>query len=350
MTGPILVWGAGAIGGTIGAALARAGEDIVFVDSAGDHVDAINRGGLHITGPLDEHRVAVRALRPGEVTGLFGRIVLAVKAHHTPDALDALAPHLAPDGVVVSAQNGLNETLIAERVGRGRTLGCFVNFGADYLEPGRILYGGRGAVVVGELDGQMSRRLAEWHRLLGLFDAQAIATPNIWGFLWAKQIYGALLFGTALSDDSIADVLADPATRPVLTRLAREVAAAAEAEGVTTQGFDGFDPTAFRLDAPPEAAARSFDDMVAHNRRSVKTHSGIWRDLAVRKRKTEVDAQLGVAIAIGRRHGLPMPVAETVVRMVHEIEDGRRAHSPAALTDLDRATGQARVTARDLRP
>ncbi|MCV4784814.1 ketopantoate reductase family protein, partial [Escherichia coli] len=82
-----------------------------------------------------------------------------VKAHHTKEAVAQLERHLGAHGFVVSAQNGLNELEIAEAVGRERTVGCFVNFGADYLRPGLVHYGGRGAVVVGELDGEITPRL-----------------------------------------------------------------------------------------------------------------------------------------------------------------------------------------------
>ena len=76
-----------------------------------------------------------------------------MKAHDTEAAIDALAPFVADDGYVVSLQNGLNEQVIAERIGEQRTIGAFVNFGADYLSPGVVHYAGHGAVVVGELDG-----------------------------------------------------------------------------------------------------------------------------------------------------------------------------------------------------
>ena len=330
---PILIWGAGAIGGALGAAFVRAGEAVVFVDTAADHVAAISAEGLEITGPLTPGRVRAAAFAPGDLRGSFRRCILAVKAHHTADAVAALAPHVAEDGFVVSAQNGLNEAVIAERIGWSRTVGCFVNFGADYLAPGIVLYGGRGAVVLGEIDGADTERLRDLHALFGHFDDRAIATPNIWGYLWAKLIYGAMLFATALTDDSIADVLAMPEHRPMLTRLAREVVAVSRAEGVRLEAFDGFDPLAFEPEAPSERMARSFDDMVAHNRRSLKSHSGIWRDLAVRKRRTEVDAQLGPVVDIGVRRGVPTPVTAAIVDRIHDIEEGRR---PLALANLDR--------------
>ena len=333
-TDPILIWGAGAIGGALGAAFLRAGETVVFVDSAADHVSAIAHDGLEITGPVAPGRVRARAFTPEALEGRFRRCILAVKAHHTGAAIEALAPHVADDGFVVSAQNGLNEHVIAERIGAHRTIGCFVNFGADYLAPGSVLYGGRGAVVLGELDGADTPRLGELHALFRTFDAAAVATPNIWGYLWAKLIYGAMLFATALTDDSIADVLAMAEHRPMLTRLAHEVVAVSRAERVRLEGFDGFDPLAFAPEASAERTTRSFDDMVAHNRRSLKSHSGIWRDLAVRKRRTEVDAQLGPIVAIGARHGVPTPITAAIVARIHDIEDGHRALARANLASL----------------
>ena len=144
----LLIWGAGAIGGVIGAYLVRAGHIVTLVDRDAAHVDAINQRGLAISGPIDEFVVQAPAFTPDTVTGQYGTILLCVKAQDTAQATQALAPHLLTAGYVVSVQNGLNELVIADRVGRPRTMGAFVNFGADYLEPGLVLYGGRGAVVL----------------------------------------------------------------------------------------------------------------------------------------------------------------------------------------------------------
>lgn len=337
--GPILVWGAGAIGGSLGAAFLRAGHEVAFVDSATDHVAAIREGGLRIEGPLWQGTVRAPAMTPAEVEDTYGRVFLCVKALHTRGAAAALAPHLAADGWVVSAQNGLNELEIAEAVGADRTVGCFVNFGADYLSPGVVHLSGRGAVVVGEIDGRETTRIRDVHALMRDFDPAAVVTDNIWGYLWGKMVYGALLFGTALTDASIADVLDDRAARPVMERLGREVGAVAAAQGTRTEGFDGFDPAAFRPDASQATLDQSFAEMVAHNRKSAKTHSGIWRDLAVRKRKTEAEAQLGPIVAAGERAGLPVPMTRRVIAMIREIEEGRRPLARANLDELAGAEG-----------
>ncbi len=106
-----LVWGAGAIGGTLGAHLARAGHDVTFVDRAVEHVDAINSAGLRIEGPLAQFVSRTPACTPEQLRGEFEHVVLAVKAQDTESATRELAPHLAANGYVVSAQNGLNSTI-----------------------------------------------------------------------------------------------------------------------------------------------------------------------------------------------------------------------------------------------
>jgi 2-dehydropantoate 2-reductase len=322
----ITIVGAGAIGGTLGAYLARAGHAVTFVDAASPHVDAINARGLAIEG-AETFAVAARALLPEQVRGPLRTAFLAVKTMHTDQAAAAIAPHLAPDGAVVSMQNGFNEERIAAAVGPRRTIGAFVNFGADYLEPGRILYGGGGALCLGELDGTDTdrvRRLVE--ALRTAFLPTTRATTNIWGYLWGKHAYGAMLKVTALTDAPIADVLADPLARPVLANVAAEVLAVAAAEGVRPEAFDGFEPDAFRFPPhrDPARLEASLDALVAFNRRSLKARSGVWRDLAVRKRKTEVEAVVAGLRERAARHGRSIPLVEALGTMIGEIEAGTR--------------------------
>ena len=335
-----LVWGAGAIGGTIGAYLVRAGHTVAVVDTVREHVDTIDRSGLRITGPISEFTVRVAAFTPETLAGEWDTIILATKAHNTEAAVRALLPHMSEAGCVISAQNGLNELEIASVVGAERTVGAFVNFGADYVEPGVIHYGGRGAVVVGEIDGRDTPRIRAIHETWLDFDDRAIVTPNIWGFLWGKEAYGAMLFATALTNESIADALALPVYRGLYIALAREILAVAAARSVTPEGFNGFDPAAYLPTAPLGAAERSLDDLVAFNRRSAKTHSGIWRDIAVRKRRTEVDAQLGIVVTLGQQARVATPLTARLVQLIHDIEDGVRAQSLDTLDALATVTAE----------
>ena len=331
---PILIWGGGAIGGTLAAYWARAGIPVLLVDIVTDHVVACRTRGLAITGPVEEFTAVVSAATPDEIRGRFSRIVLAVKAQATDRAIAQLAPYLTEDGFVLSAQNGLNEIAIARAVGEARTMGCFVNFGADWHGPGKILFGNRGAVVVGEIDGSMRQRTHVMHAALQIFEPNAVLTDNIWGYLWGKLAYGAMLFATALTTDSMTENLADPRRTVVFEALGREVMAVAAARGVTPVGFNGFDPSAFAATALPAEARASIAALAEFNRHTAKTHTGIYRDLAVRKRQTEIDPQIGIIVSLGREAGVATPALSRLVELIHGIEDGRRPMAFATFEEL----------------
>jgi 2-dehydropantoate 2-reductase len=302
-----LVLGCGAIGGTVAAGLARDGHDVLVSDADPAVVQAINDRGLRITGPVENFTVGVRAVSPADLPQrMDGPVLLAVKAHHTAAAAGLLAGRLRGDGYVVSLQNGLNAGLLAESVGAGRVVEAFVNFGADVTEPGVVLRGNRGTFVVGEIDGSMTDRV----RALAADIADASATGNVLGYLWAKQAYGAMLFATAVSDLPIFEVLEDTAFHIMLTELARQVLAQAP---VAPMAFDGFDPADL---------AGSLGRLAEFNRGSAKTHSGVYRDLAVRHRPTEVEAILGP---------LTGPLVRRVAELVTAIERGQRFCSRANL-------------------
>jgi 2-dehydropantoate 2-reductase len=334
MTEPVLIWGAGAIGGILGAYWARAGVPVLMVDIVPEHVAACATVGLSIEGPVEEFTQVVPCVTPEQMTGTYRRIVLAVKAQATEDALATLAPHLAEDGFVLSAQNGLNERVIAQHVGADRTMGAFVNYGADWIGPGRILFGNRGAVVVGEIDGSLRDRTRDMHELLRKFEPNAVLTEDIWAYLWGKLGYGAMLFATALTPDTMTANFADPARGPALMGLAREVMRTAIAEGVSPKPFNGFEPSAFIPGAGDTAALQSLADLAEFNSKTAKTHTGIYRDLAVRKRKTEVDPQVGTVAAIAEGHGIETPLLRRLVELIHDIEDGRREMSQDTFHEL----------------
>jgi 2-dehydropantoate 2-reductase len=300
-----VVVGAGAIGGTVGARLVRDGHQVLFCDADAEHVAAINADGLSIEGPLEQFTVRARAVLPDELPDRLQTVLLAVKTQDTAAAIEQIGPLLAEDGVVVSLQNGLNPPAIAQLIGAERTVGAFVNFGADYLAPGRIFVGGTGPLYLGELDGRPSARVEQLVRDL----PDARSTDNILGYLWGKEAYGAMLFATAVSDLSIADALEEPRYRRLFVGLAEEVLAAAP---LRPEAFDGFDP---------DDLEGSIDRLVAFNRRSAKTHSGIYRDLAVRRRRTEK------AILAD----LDGPLLRRTLELIEEIEEGRRVCEVANL-------------------
>jgi 2-dehydropantoate 2-reductase len=273
-----VVLGCGAIGGTVAAGLIRDGHDALVCDADPAVVSAVNTAGLRIAGPVEAFTVHPRAVTPPDLpVRIDCPVLVAVKAHHTEAAAAALAGRLQGDGFVVSLQNGLMCAVLSSVVGADRVVEAVVNFGADVLEPGVVLRGNRATLLVGELDGQLSSRVSA----LANDIADAAATADILGYAWTKEAYGAMLFATAVSDLPIHEVLDDPAYHPLLTAVAGEVLAQAP---VQPRPLDGFDPA----DVPGSLAR-----LASFNLQSAKTHSGIYRDLAVHHRPTEVRAILG---------------------------------------------------------
>jgi 2-dehydropantoate 2-reductase len=309
-----VVVGCGAIGGTVAAGLARAGHDVLVTDADPAVVTTVNAEGLRICGPVEQFTAHPRAVMPGDLpAGLDCAVLLAVKAHHTAAAARNLAGRLTGDGFVVSLQNGLPSPDLAAAVGPDRVLAAVVNFGADVLEPGLVQRGNRAAFLIGELDGQLSERV----RALVAEIADAKATTEILGYIWAKEAYGAILFATAVSDLPIHAVLEDPSYRKLLTAIAGEVLEQAPVQALPLDGFE------------PADLDRSLDRLADFNRQSAKTHSGIYRDLAIRQRPTEVDAILGPLLGPGRKHRAFL-VGQTA-ELIKAIERGERSCSRSNL-------------------
>lgn len=320
------VWGTGAIGGVVGAGIAAGGENVLLVDVVPEHVNTMNDRGLLIKSAAGEQRVPVRAALPEQVSGEFDLVFLAVKSQFTDAALDAILPHLTPESAVVSLQNGVNEPKIAKRIGSDRTIGCLVDFSADYHAPGTIVRGRPGNLFIGELDGRMSTRLEEVRRLLAL-STRTHVCANVMGYVWAKMCKGTVDISTALVDADSSEVRGNKATHPVRVELVREAIRVAAAEGVRVEAFDHFDPAPFADSSPGGfAAACTVLDAMAHGAavNNIKVRTGYWRDIVVRKRKTEIDYITGEIVRRGERLGIPTPVNRLQLQMFEEIEAGRR--------------------------
>jgi len=306
----ITIIGSGAIGGTLGAHMIRAGHDITLCDADEAHIAAIREHGLIIEGPVSEFTVAAHAITPDELPDRISRAIVAVKSLHTGAAAELLRDRLAADGYVLTVQNGLTAHTLVDSVGRDRVISSFVNFGADVMAPGRIMQGNVGTFRVGELEGGLITQ-----RVLDLAEAlpYAKSTDNVLGFLWGKEAYGAMLWAGAVSDLTIVEHLEDPRYRPVMIAIAQEVLAQAP---VRVESFDGFDP---------DDLETSLDRLAEFNRNSAKKYSGIYRDLVVRKRKTEIDEVL---------RDVNGPIFGKVASMIHDIEEGRRVNERANLDEL----------------
>ncbi len=336
---PITVVGAGAIGGTIGAYLDDAGYDVTLVDASTKHVSTIRKEGLRITGARGDRTFHPRAILAEDLRGPLGPTLLCVKGHFTERAVQDLEPLLAPDGYIVSLQNGLNEALIEERIGRDRTVGAFVHFGADLLEPGLIQLGYEETIRIGELDGRISPRVEALKEALGHAMPTRV-TDNVWGYLWGKLVFGASGFVVSCVDAPVAEIIDDPLGRSLCRAASAEAYLVARTQVEKVEPIGEFEPDKFAPGEDMEARANETLVGLANAwRGAIKQHMGIWRDLKVNKRKTEVDMLVGSIVAMGREWGVLTRVNASTLDVVHEIEAGKRGMGWENLEEISHRAG-----------
>ncbi len=335
----VTIVGAGAIGGLAGAYMTRAGYDVTLVDRWTEHVAALNAHGLRIDGVRGDLHVPVRAVTPDDVRAPLEAVLIATKSQHTGDALRQLLPLVGPDTFFVSYQNGFNEPEMAAILtaaglgGMERIVGSIPNYGGALVDPGHIEFVHEGPIQLGEMDGSSSERLATLATMLGsLTDVQRSA--NIWGQIWAKEVYSAQVVFSALVDAPIAETLGNERYARVAGAVVREALEIADANGITVEAFDFFDPANYR----PQTAAdtqRLIDninhaiwllkkDQKPSEHRFRKQGSGIWWDIVYRNRPSEVRSSNGKLVEFGRAAGADVRLNDKLNSMIYEIEERRR--------------------------
>jgi 2-dehydropantoate 2-reductase len=334
----ITIIGPGAIGGVLGAYIAKAGVNVVFCDIDQDHVNKIRTQGLIIEGPEDEFIIKGDACTPEELierNKQLDWVFICTKAHHAQQALDQVNQLINKDTTIVSFQNGLIDLKVPVNKNVSEPLCCFVNFSADYLEPGRILFGGVSSVAIGEFGGTSTGRLQELKSVLEHW-GPVKETNNIRGYLWSKLSYAALLYATALVDETMANVVSRKEFRPALIELCAEILEAAQLKKVTVQSFDVWRPELIfpRKNQKPELLNAEFERISDWMSKNKKQKSGIWRDIAIRRRQTEVDFDLVPILEVGREHKLHFPLTRFVIERIKELEQGSKQMSWNNLKDL----------------
>ena len=187
----LAVLGVGAIGSLIGGYLSQSGRDVTLIDPWPVHVDAMKENGLRVTTRDVEFTVPVKAMHLGEMSTVqepFDLVFLCMKSYDTVWGTHLINSYLKTTGIIVSAQNAMNDDLIAPIVGYNRVIACMVYLGAGIFEPAHVLRTSsttRDAFSLGELNGLPSQRAQEVADLLTAV-GPAKVTRNVWGERWMK--------------------------------------------------------------------------------------------------------------------------------------------------------------------
>ncbi len=332
----LAVLGVGAIGSVIGGYLTRAGRDITLIDFWPAHVEAMQRKGLTVSAQDGEFTVKVKAVHLADAGSLreqFDVVFLSVKSYDSVWAAHFIAPHLKTPGVLVSAQNSINEEWVAPIVGYTRMLGCVVTLGAGLYEPGHVTRTSapsRPSFAVGELNGMITPRIQELVTLLAAV-GPSHATANLWGDRWAKLIVNSMANALAgVTGLGSAELRKSPEAFPITVEIAGEALAVAERLGVQVEPVSGIPAEKYR-DAARGVGLEELRKTWEERGRALGTgRPSLLQDI-LKGRRAEVDYLNGYIVCKGREVGVPTPMNEAIVEITKQVEAGEVKQGPENL-------------------
>ncbi len=313
----ICVFGAGAVGGHVGALLSREGLDVTLI-ARGPHLAAMKRDGLTLVGAAgDEFVTRPRCTDDPAEAGVQDYVLVALKAHSVPPVADRMTPLLGPDTVVVPVVNGIpwwyfhklegpyEDRRVAcvdpggrqwTHIGPERVVGCVVWTSAEVERPGVVRHSYGNRMPLGEPDGNRSERALALSRAMIAAGLKSPVRPRIRNEIWMK-LWGNLSFNpvSVLTGATLETLATDPGCRGVLQAMMEEGRAVGEALGAE-----------FPMDV--DARIKAAEEVGAHR-------TSMLQDLD-QGRPMEIDALVGAVVELGRLTGVPTPTVDLVHALV----------------------------------
>ena len=330
----IAVVGAGAMGGSYGGMLARAGEEVSLLDARGEHVEAVRRDGLRVSGVFGEHVVRVPAAESPEdlepADGAWADLAIVfTDTNATREAARAARHLLAPEGCAITFQNGIgNVETLREELGAERVLGGSSMCSALVEAPGHVVMTHRGPTSIGELDGRRTNRLQRVAAALERAGFEVEVKDDINARIWTKFIINSAINALCATTG---------------LRLG-EVARLPEMDALQDRVLD----EAFALVRAKELAIAEADVRAAIKRNCrLKFSRPSMLQHVESARRTEIDAINGALVRESRKLGLAAPYNEALTALLKGREQDaiRRRETP----DLDYDAWEAEVAAEEAR-
>ena len=321
----IAIYGAGSLGTVLGAYLTKNGVPVDLVNRNRAHVDALKKSGAHITGTV-EFTVPVSALLPEEMTGKYDIIFLMTKQLNNREVVSFLKDFLTEDGLVVTLQNGIPEDTVAEIIGPEHTVGVVVEWGATLSSPGESTLTSAPDSLSFHMGGMSGIRAEQLQRVKTVLEKMCPVEieTNLPGARWSKLLINATFSGLGtVIGGTFGDVTADPRAREIAVRCMKEVIDVGHAAGVEFAPVQGKNITAlfYWKNAVKKAVARMILPV------AMKKHAAIEPSMLQDLKKgkpCEVDAINGVVCEWGKKTGVPTPVNDRIVKIILDIQAGRR--------------------------
>ena len=312
----ICIYGAGAIGGYLGAELALGGVDVTLI-ARGPHLEAMRTNGLTLLIGGEKKVAQVACTDDPAEAGPQDYVILTLKSHSVPAVVDKMAPLLGPGTAVVTAQNGIPwwyffklpgpwegrhlESVdpgghIRNTLGPERAIGCVVYPSCEIVEPGVVQHIDGKRFMLGEPDGSRSERVVALSEALTQSGFKAPVRKKIRDDIWLK-LWGNLSFNpvSVLTLATLEQITGEKATRQVIRNMMVEAEAVATALGVK-----------FSVDVDTRIGWAA--DVGAHK-------TSMLQDLE-KGRPMEIDALVAAVAEMGRLVNVPTPTIDVVLALV----------------------------------
>ena len=323
----IAIMGCGSLGTILGAFLSKAGLDVTMVDAWKEHVDVLNEKGATVVEGV-EMTVPVKACTPDQMNGDFDLFIYMAKQTFNDTAIPQMIAHCHKDTIICTCQNGLPELAVAKYWPRSQVYGAPVGWPATLLGPGKSALttttdASNFCFHLGTLEGPVTPQLLEIQKILEcMCPGTVFISEDLMADRWSKVLINAAFSGmSTVVAGSFYDGTAEGKAGICAIRVAREVVRVCNAQGIVMPPIFGKDfrtLTAYQTPEEEIAAARLI------NLTATKTGKASMLQDLEKGRKCEISVINGVVSQAGREFGVPTPYCDAIVKIVSEVEDGKR--------------------------
>lgn len=321
----VAIYGAGAMGTVLGAYISKAGYEIDLINRNKDHIEALQQNGAKIIGTISFTQ-PVTALLPSDMNKKYDIILLMTKQRYNTEIVQSLQPFLTEHGVICTMQNGLPELSVAKVIGKDRTIGCTMSWGATFHGHG-----------VSELTSNSTRDTLTFNigkygnnddtlfnYIIELLDTMGNVTveDNFIGARWSKLLVNAAFSGlSVVTGATFGEISSNRTSRKIALQAIKECIDVAHKAGIKIEPIQGKDVVKLMNYTNPIKKQISLLILPLAMKKHRLIRSSMLRDIQ-RGLKSEIEAINGVVCDFGDTYQVETPVNDKIVELVHRIEDG----------------------------
>lgn len=320
----VAIMGVGSLGTIAGALISKNGGEVTLIDANKEHVDVLNKNGATVIGKMELNNVPVTAITPEEMEGIYDIVILLAKQTYNNVALPQLLPHLGPNSVVCTLQNGIPEDSVGQVIGRDRVVGGVVGWGATWIKPGISELTSDVSAMryeIGEYNGERTERIEKIASMLSL-SGECVIVDNLPGIRWAKLIQNATLSGmSAALGVTYAEILDNDKAISCASHVGNEIVKIVRKKEIILEDLvPGWSYYSLEFN-DKEGLKRANEWLGQYFLPHRPLKASMLQDME-KGRKCEIDQIVGVACEWGRKLGIETPINDTIVKIVKAFEAG----------------------------